>query len=119
MFLWERESEMTKAHLLAIALLASSTTLALAFDINGVWICTSVCLCGEHPGPEKTTHVAQTIPANVFTFTNECGIAVGGNLDAATGLITIPTWNTTAIPSPDEKTLTFGNGTIWSFRSRQ
>ena len=109
---------MTKAHLLAIGMLASSPTLALAFDINGVWICTSVCLCGDHPGPGKTTHVGQT-PANVFTFTNECGMAALGRLDAATGLITIPAWDTTAIASPDEKTLTFGNGTIWIFQSRQ
>ena len=81
---------MTKAHLLAISLLASSSTVALAFDINGTWTCTSVCLCGEHQ--DREDYARCTTPANVFIFTNECGIAAGGNLDDATGLIKIPAW---------------------------
>jgi hypothetical protein len=104
---------MTKTRLLAIALVALSPNFALAYDLNGTWTCTSVCLCGEHPGPGKPTNVAQT-NATSFTFVNECGIAADGSLDADTGKIKVPAWSTTASPSPDGKKLTFGNGTIWT-----
>ena len=109
---------MTKAHLLALAVIASTPTLALALDIEGLWTCTSKCLCGDHPGhPGGTTLVVQFVvqtAQNAFTFIDECGNPAQGRLDTATGRIIIPTMNTDVIPSRDEKTLTFGNGTIWT-----
>jgi hypothetical protein len=102
---------MTKSRLLAIVLLVSSPIAALADDI--AFTCTSVCGCGDHPGPGGTTYFNQSSPTD-FNFRNECGSGAQGNLDSATGRINIPQWNTYATISPDKRTIQFGNGTIWS-----
>jgi hypothetical protein len=108
---------MTKARLLAIALLVSTPIAALADEI--AYTCKTVCsICPDRQGPGGTTYMNQTSP-NDFSFRNECGQRVQGSLNADTGRINIRAWGIYATISPDKHTIQFGNGTIWEIKQEK
>jgi hypothetical protein len=99
----------------AIAMLLSSPALADSLDLNGDWICSQFCLCGEHSG--RKTQIAQD--GTRFIFTNECGVSISGSLvPGSTRTIIFDTSSVKAIASLDGNKLTFDNGAVWTRQQR-
>ena len=101
---------MKNAGLLLITMVFSLPAAAQDLNLNGDWICGSACTCGMHPGEGSPTSIAQN--QNSFLFTSECGMVGHGHLIGARS-IKIDDWNTTAIASPDQRTINFDNGAVW------
>jgi Tfp pilus assembly protein PilW len=100
----------TSAIFVVLLISPAAAQQATLININGAWVRDVNCTGTPHYGDQTTIAQAKSS----LQFINECRqTSVGYISNDNDHIVVAEGWHHSAIVSPDQKSLTFDNGTIW------